>query len=79
MAMIAIPAYGKHQNEFAASAVPHNSHNTECRLFKEAPNNSSVNYQSKGNIKCDFLFPFIFNRLTRLKMAAHPCAAETLN
>jgi len=52
----------------------------KCLLIsKEALNNSSVNYQSTGNIKCDFLFPFIFNRLTRLKMAAHPCPAETLN
>ena len=47
--------------------------------IKEALNNSSLNYQSTGNIKCDFLFPSIFNRLRRSKMTAHPCAAETLN
>jgi hypothetical protein len=58
----------------------------------EALNNSSLNYQSKGNIKCDFLFPFIFNRLRRMALnlsrygllleemwAARPCTAETLN
>ena len=48
-------------------------------LLKEALNNSSLNYQSTGNTKCDFPFPFIFNRLRRLNMAALPCAAETLN
>jgi len=25
--------------------------------FREALNNSSLNYQSTGNTKCDFLFP----------------------
>ncbi len=54
-------------------------HSKDCNYIKETLNNSSVNYQSTGNIQCDFLFPLIFNRLTRFKMAAHPCAAETLN
>jgi len=44
--------------------------------IKEALNNSSLNYQSTGNIKCDFMFSSIFNRLRRSKMAAHPCAAD---
>ncbi len=46
---------------------------------KEALNNSSLNSQDTGNIKCDYLFPLIFNRLKRSKMAARPCAAATLN
>jgi hypothetical protein len=45
----------------------------------EALNNSSLNYQSTGNKKCDFLFPSIFNRLGRLKMEVRPCTAKTLN
>jgi len=31
---------------------------------KEALNNSSMNYQSKKKIKCDFIFFFIFNGLS---------------
>jgi len=65
---------------------------TECKILvsqwilknlsftlKEALINSSMNYQSTKKIKYDFTFFFIFNGLPALNMAAHPCAAETLN
>ena len=48
-------------------------------LFEEALNKSSLNYQGTGNKKRDYLFSFIFNRSRRLKMAAHPGAAENPN
>ena len=48
-------------------------------IFMEALINSSMNYQSTKKGKCDFPFFFIFNDLLVLKMAAHACAAETLN
>ena len=53
--------------------------NANERKSKEALNNSSLNYQSTGNVKCDFPFPLIFNRLRRWKMAARPWTAENLN
>jgi len=34
------------------------------KLIEEALNNSTMNYQSKKKIKCDFIFFFIFNGLS---------------
>ncbi|OGT81957.1 MAG: hypothetical protein A3G96_02375 [Gammaproteobacteria bacterium RIFCSPLOWO2_12_FULL_52_10] len=48
-------------------------------IFLEALNNSSMNYQSPKNKKCDFCFSRIFNpAMAGLKIMALPCATETL-
>jgi hypothetical protein len=52
----------------------------ECGFStKEALNNAILAFSEHAKQKVSFLFGFIFNDLQSLKMAAHPCPAESLN
>jgi len=48
-------------------------------LSKEGLNNSILEFSDHENKKCHFLFSSFSMAYQPLKMAAHPCAAETLS
>jgi len=48
-------------------------------IVKEALNNSSMNYQSTKKISAILSFSSFSVAYQPLKMATHPCVAETLN